>query len=408
MKKSVEKKDACGCSAEQTGCCASGPPPLQILPMAQAKPDSEPCCGAPAGPPSSPFERPGYMLCHYVDSFMDTNLGPVPKIKTSESVLDFLGAVRARLGIARDQYKVAPGLYAIGDPTPDSPVLVSANYKLSFDALRKELFGVDAWLLVLDTRGINVWCAAGKKTFGTDELVRQVKRVALDKVINHRELIVPQLGAPGVSAPRVKRESGFTVVWGPLRAEDIPDFLDNGRKADPEMRQLTFTMAERLVLIPVEISLIIKPSLWIVLALFVLSGIGSDIFSFAAAWKRGLDFVMAYGAGVFAGAVLVPALLPWLPWRSFYLKGIVTALLCGVGGVALMAEHPIAEVVAMAALSVAVSSYAAMNFTGATPYTSPSGVEKEMRQGIPLQIFLVVVSLVLWLGTPFGLNQFFM
>lgn len=399
----TENEEACGCSSTGSGCKGSGPP-LPILPMAQLPRAAEPCCGAPAGPPSSPFERPGYMLCHYVESFMDTNIGPVPKLRTALQPLDLLGTARARLGISRDQYKVAPGLYAIGDPTPDSAVLVTANYKLSFDALRRELSGVDAWLLVLDTRGVNVWCAAGKKTFGTDELIRQVKRVELERVINHRELVVPQLGAPGVSAQWVKRGCGFQVVWGPVRAEDLAAFLASGNQAAPSMRQLTFTIGERLVLVPVEISLIIKPSLWIILALFGLSGIGPEIFSPAAAWQRGLQLAMAYGVGLFAGAVLVPALLPWLPWRSFYLKGVVTGVGCGLAAVLLSGERSLSAAAALLAICVAVSSYAAMNFTGATPYTSPSGVEKEMRQGIPLQAILVVATLVLWLGMPFGLN----
>jgi len=68
---------------------------------------------------------------------------------------------------------VAPrgtGLYAIGNPVPDAPVFVSANYTLSFDALRSALDGIDVLSWFIDTKGINVWCAAGKGTFGTDEL----------------------------------------------------------------------------------------------------------------------------------------------------------------------------------------------------------------------------------------------
>ena len=85
----------------------------------------------------------------------------------------------------------------MGSPSPDSPVLVSANYKLSFDVLRRSLAGIDAWILVLDTKGINVWCAAGKGTFGTEELLRRIAAVRLGEVVSHRRLVLPQLGAPG-------------------------------------------------------------------------------------------------------------------------------------------------------------------------------------------------------------------
>ncbi len=62
-------------------------------------------------------------------------------------------------------------------------MLVSGNYKLSFDHLRGSLAGRDAWILVLDTHGINVWCAAGKGLFGTDEVVRWVEAVGLSSLV---------------------------------------------------------------------------------------------------------------------------------------------------------------------------------------------------------------------------------
>ena len=114
-----------------------------------------------------------------------------------------MGAVMVRWGINRDNYRVNPGLYAVGTPGQESDVFVTANYKLSFDALRKNLAGVNGWILVLDTKGVNVWCAAGKGTFGTKELVNRIKLVLLEKVVNHKRLILPQLGATGVAAHNV-------------------------------------------------------------------------------------------------------------------------------------------------------------------------------------------------------------
>ena len=116
----------------------------------------EVCCGAPPGPQSSPDEKPGYDLLSFVDSFIDTPIGPVPRVKTSLERSDAAGTISARLGMRRDQYKIAPGLYAVGEPGPDSPVLVTANYKLTFDTLRRALISFDGWILVIDTRGINV------------------------------------------------------------------------------------------------------------------------------------------------------------------------------------------------------------------------------------------------------------
>ena len=393
-----EKSMSCSNNVSGGGCSQ-----LQPLGISSAKPaDDAPCCGPKPGPPSSPSERPGYRIWHFVDDFVETKVGPVPRIGTDLKFYDFVGTLRARFGVSRDRYRVAPGLYSVGSPGAESPVLVTANYKLSFDSLRKELSSLDAWILVLDTRGVNVWCAAGKKTFSTQEVIRQVKRVGLDKVVSHRELTLPQLGAPGISSHSVKKGCGFKVIWGPILAADLKAFLQNDRRTEAAMRQVTFTLSQRIALIPVELSLIIKPSLAILLAVFLLSGISPDIFSFSAAWFRGLNGAVAYLLGILAGAVAVPVLLPWLPVRQFYLKGILTGSLAGIYGIfALGADLSRLESFTLLLLATSVSSYAAMNFTGATPYTSPSGVEKEMRQGIPIQIITVVIAIVTWVAAPF-------
>ena len=105
-------------------------------------------------------------------------------------------------------YTIDPGLYALGRPDEHSPVLVTANYKMSFDRLREALPGMNAWILVLDTKGINVWCASGKGTFGTEELVGRLESNGLSRVVAHRELILPQLSGPGIAAHLVKKLSG--------------------------------------------------------------------------------------------------------------------------------------------------------------------------------------------------------
>jgi hypothetical protein len=401
----TKKKISMAGSGEEGGGCKGGggcssTPVFLDQPVSASTSDDEPCCGAPTGPPSNPDERPGYATCSFVDSFWDCPSGSVPKLKNRLGFSDLLGSVRARVGIFRDQYKVVPGLYCLGEPGPESPVLVTANYKLSFDTLRSKVGRLTAWLLVLDTRGVNVWCAAGKKTFSTDEIIRQVRRVGLENIVNHRQLIVPQLGAPGVSAHKVRKGCGFKVVWGPIRAEDLGYFIKNDLQADSSMRQVTFSFWERFVLVPVEISLVIKPSLIIITVMFFLSAISPD-FSMAAAWQRGLHFALAFICGILAGAVAVPLFLPLLPGASFFLKGLWPGLIFGGLTLAVAEDYTSLEAVAMMLICLSVSSYAAMNFTGATPYASPSGVEKEMRRGIPLQVLMTLAALVLWLAEPF-------
>jgi hypothetical protein len=362
----------------------------------------EVCCGPPAGPKSDTNEKAGYQICSFVERFDNTVIGNIPIVLTKLCSIDYLGAFLVRLGIGRNKYKITPGLYGVGKPGNDSPVLVTANYKLTFDTLRKELKNLDIWLLVLDTRGINVWCAAGKGTFSTEELVTRIKITELEKIIRHRELIVPQLGATGVSGYNVKKTSGFKVIWGPIKATDIRLFLENKKKATESMRRVTFSMGERLVLIPVELAEMVKPTLWALFFAFVVSGIGLDVFSLSAAWHRGILMMMAYIAGILGGAVAVPAFLPWLPGKAFSLKGIWTGAVAGVAMFFFLHEQiSTLEAFSIMLISVAVSSFFAMNFTGATPFTSPSGVEKEMRKAIPIQAATLLIAIAVWIGAGF-------
>lgn len=391
-----------------TRCCdrPSGKPPGVTIAPLPANADNHPaevCCGSPPGPESSRFEKPGYALLDFVEDFVQTAAGPVPRVKTALQRSDYAGMISVRLGIKRDQYKIAPGLYCVGAPDSESPAVATANYKLTFDVLRKELRATSAWILVLDTRGINVWCAAGKDLFSTREVVQRIKLSQLDKVVSHNHLVLPQLSATGVAAHEVKKECGFKVIYGPVRANDLPKFLAGGFKSEPSMRKVAFTTRDRFILIPVELAHLPKPSLWILLAAFVISGIGTSVFSFSAAWVRGSLLAIAYAAGILAGAVATPVLLPWVPGRSFALKGAILGVLSGAGVVALFrGELEVLGALALMLCTTAVSSYLAMNFTGSTPFTSPSGVEKEMRHAIPLQAAAVLLALAAWVGSAFA------
>lgn len=362
---------------------------------------AEATCGSAPGIPG--IERPGYRRWPFVAGWLDTPAGPVPRVTSRLDREDVVGRWQMRWGLGRDRYRIAPGLYALGNPTPESPVLVTANYKLSFDVVRRDAVGVDAWLLVLETYGINVWCAAGKGTFGTVELVQRVRSVGLDRVVSHRRLVVPQLGAVGVAAHEVKKGCGFGVTYGPVRAADLPRFLALGMKATPAMRRVTFGVWERLILTPVELAAFGRPAArWALLGLFLVSGLGPGFFSLSAAWSRGLAALAAAAVAILAGAVATPVLLPWLPGRAFAAKGAVAG---GAGAVALAAANWGSlggiELLALGLAVPTLSSYAAMNFTGATPFTSPSGVEREMRRALPWQLGVGVTALLAWLISAF-------
>jgi len=323
----------------------------------------------------------------------------IPKVSTQLLSSDRTGAWKARWGISRMQYYVTPGLYAVGAPVSDSPVLVTSNYKLTFDVVRSHLGGLDAWILVLDTNGINVWCAAGKGTFGTDEIIRRVEESRLADIVSHKRLILPQLGAPGVSAHEVKKASGFRVTYGPVRADDIPAFLENGMKADSEMRRVRFPFMDRLAVIPMELVQAMKYGGFLMLGLLILSLFGVRASNISVNLGEGLVAAMFIAGAVLTGAALVPALLPWTPGRAFAMKGFIAGVVysvLAVSAVRLLGFYDPFYLWGLSLISISGASFLAMNFTGASTFTSLSGVLKEMKVAVPFQIAGATTGAVLF------------
>jgi hypothetical protein len=303
---------------------------------------------------------------------------------------DILDHLQARWGIRRMKHKVEPGLYKIGKPGAESPVFVTANYTLSFDALRSSLKDIDGYILVLNTFGINVWCAAGKGTFGTEELVRKIEETNLAKIIKHRNLILPQLGAPGVSAHIVKERSGFNIKYGPVRAGDIPEYMST-KKVSVEARRVKFTLGDRLTLVPVELVQVILPMFILAALLF---------------FTVGLIPALALAGAVFAGTALFPVMLPWLPTKNFSTRGfILGGIVASVFGLAHMLDslhHPLVYILVSTLAYVItlppLTAFLSLNFTGATTFTSRTGVRKEINTYFPAMVWMAGVGLILFIA----------
>ncbi|MBP7734392.1 MAG: acetyl-CoA synthase subunit gamma [Spirochaetes bacterium] len=337
-------------------------------------------------------DRPGWQI-----GILNTPSGLVPLITAEWSGKDRWGQVRARMTSFRMDYIVRPGLYAIGKPDASSEIFVSANYKLSFDILRRELKGLDGWILVLDTRGINVWCAAGKGTFGTDELVKRIIASNLSSLVTHRRVIIPQLGATGVKASEVKKKTGFSVCFGPVEASDIKGYFAAGRHAMPSMRRIRFGLAERLVLVPMELNQAMRIFPLAALIILALFGLQPSGILFYNAWFEGWSFLALTLVAVFAGAVLTPALLPVIPSRSFAMKGLITGAALTAPLLFLTPTGRSSWFFQSSALVLfpLLSSYLALQFTGATTFTTISGVKKELAIWLPIYIAGLALSIIL-------------
>ena len=304
----------------------------------------------------------------------------IAKITSRITLSDKFQHFLARVGLRRNRFRVQPGLYTLGNPDKSSHVFVTANYGLSFNKLREALAGIDCYILVLDTKGINVWCAAGKGTFGTDELIHRIESTRLEEYVVRKQLILPQLGASGVAAHEVEKRTGFKVEYGPVRAEDLPEYL-RAHKATSQMRLVRFDLRDRLILVPLEITHMILPTFIIMVVLYFLS----DLIPALAAL-----------AIMVAGLMLFPVIIPWLPTPNFSTKGFILGIVVAL---------PFFLIVLFAAPAVAwwkilgqafpyllvipsLVAFITLNYTGATPFTSKSGVAREIFSYFPVMFWI--------------------
>lgn len=138
------------------------------------------------------------------------------------------------------------GLVKIGNPKSDSPVFLTGNYHLTVQRVRRALKEMDAYLLVANSRGINVWCASAGGHLTNHDIISVLKTSGIEELVNHREVTLPQLAAVGIETRVIKKRTGWRVIWGPVYARDIPDFMKNKQIIDKKRREVEFSWPQRL------------------------------------------------------------------------------------------------------------------------------------------------------------------
>jgi NAD-dependent dihydropyrimidine dehydrogenase PreA subunit len=247
------------------------------------------------------------------------------------------------------------GLMKIGNPRRDSPVLVTGNYTETVRRLRKALKGENVWLLVANSKGINVWCAAGGGHLTHHDVISAVVTSGAEAKIDNHELVLPQLGATGIERQKITEATGWTTIWGPARLEDLPSFLHQGRRATPRQRFMRFPLWERL-----EIAV-----MWVIPMIII----GILLFALLGGWRVGFAVgvvVCVLVFGIFAALpwIRVTGQLRWVTFSLFALSGFAfgSMVLWIFGGVSVrdLSLTGTAAVVAMALLSI--------DLTGTTPW----------------------------------------
>jgi len=263
------------------------------------------------------------------------------------------------------------GLVEIGRPGRESPVLVTCNYRLTVERLRRALRGVDAYLLVANSRGINVWCAATGGLLTNHDVLSILKTSGIEDRVDHRQVMLPQLAATGVEGRALEEKSGWKVVWGPVYADDVPAFLGTQLEKSTEMRQVRFPWTQRLEMavawaLPVSLlSVLITAVIWrqaLLPAAFVV-------------WGLALALYMCF-----------PLYGRWLGSESTS-RWVLLGVLVGLWGVALLllagytyavTGESVGEIGRWAVLTFVVLLVMGIDLLGSTPL-SKSGFQEDGR-----------------------------
>jgi hypothetical protein len=194
----------------------------------------------------------------------------------------------------------------------------------------------------------------------------------------------------------VKNNTGWIVKYGPVRAEDIPAYLDAGSRKDAAMREVRFRLPDRMAVVPVEL-VQAWPLLAAILAGSVLAGL--PLSSGFGARFFGLFIPLA--GGLVVAVFGFPALLPCLPFKAFSLKGAVLGLAWAVASAAVSGASAVAGA-GLALLITPIVAFVAMNFTGSSTFTSQPGAALEVRRGI----VPMAASVVLGIGVSIAARAF--
>lgn len=322
----------------------------------------------------------------------------VPVLSRDMKLKDNIATAMVRCGINRYTYEVPTGLYLIGELEHAKDVIVTCNYKLTIDVLRTSIKSRGVFILVLDTFGINVWCAAGKSTFASKELIYQIVKNDIKKKLKIRKVILPQLGATSMEPSIIRKMSGLSVVYGPVRAEDIDEFLENSYSCSEDMRTVDFPLKERLKLTPLEFIQSIKYILISVIAFLLYSALffeSSDILHITM--YNSLSILVL----TLIGTIIFPAMINILPFKWFSLNNILLSLPIIIGFAYYETLNDInpSIYVALALIIVRLmySAFIAFRFTGSTTFTSFSGAKHEGKMIVKCSKIVTVISIVLLL-----------
>ncbi|MBN1803143.1 MAG: methyltransferase domain-containing protein [Candidatus Lokiarchaeota archaeon] len=299
-----------------------------------------------------------------------------------------------------DSVPIEPGIYQSGNPNKDSPILVTANYEYSYIKLLKHLKGIDAWILCVDSNGINVWCAARGNDFGNRQLLEAVEATGIQAITEGRTLILPQLAAGGVSIPNLPKNSDkfkFQVKYGPVWSSTLPEYLKFDMKEKNEkMRILKFNLSHRMrAWITHTTFLFRKIFLVPILAFFFIFLILA--FPFGQIWTHKSLIFLEIVLWILITNVLISMLFPLSSFsRKFIYKSLFFGILnlIALGSISYLIHGQNPFILWMIIFQFWLGFFSTMSFSGYTMTTNPKEIQAEYPLFTKINKVILISSLI--------------
>ncbi len=322
-----------------------------------------------------------------------------PKLRKAKGFGSQMSIYRCLFTGQTDHIPIEPGIYQSGNPNENSPIIVTANYVYTYIKVMRALKGIDSWVLCLDSRGINVWCAARGNNFGNKQLIEAVKTTGIANITNKKTIIVPQLSAGGIATPLIKAEAPdfpFNVVYGPVWAKFLPKYLEErpARKPD-KMKLAKFTISHRF---RAEIThttfLLRKIFLWPSIAIILLF---TGLSFINPVWITQLLIVGEIWLWIIIANALIAIFFPITKFtRKFINKGIIFGVINVLlfGGISWLFHYSLLSILLSSIFYFWLAFFSTMSFSGYTMATSPREIQDEYPIFSKINMILLIIGLV--------------
>jgi ubiquinone/menaquinone biosynthesis C-methylase UbiE len=315
-----------------------------------------------------------------------------PPHKNFKGLLSQFRIYRCTLTGQVDRVPIQPGIYQSGNPNSSSPILVTANYDFTYIKLMRALKGVDAWVLVLDTDGINVWCAARGNDFGNSQLIEAIEATGIQNYVDHKKLILPQLSAGGISIPQLPKQFPFKIKYGPVWSKYLPEYLEEKPSKKPDnMKLAKFNFYHRIRAGTTHTTFLLR-KIFIYPFLIALLGLLSSLY-----WTNKLTWLAYFLLWIIISNGIISILFPLSNFtRKFILKGtffgIVNLIL--LGAITMILHQSLLFTLLNLPFFYWVSFFSTMSFSGYTMATAPREIQGEYPLFKKVNKIIMIIAII--------------